>query len=342
MNKLQQSACLIIFSLFATTKPIVPENDGAKFTIENITGNVDFVGSIPSDVHTIINTIKNPERFIRVGAPLPKGILMMGHPGVGKTTIARLIAKETECPIIITSAAQFVNTYVGTGPAAIRSLFKTARDKLTQQDDPYAYDTEPYHHRPRQSKKDQKKKDVKPVIVFIDEIDSIGVNRGQMTGGAGMEERNTLNQLFTEMEGLHECNNIIVIAASNEDEGYFDAALRSRFTYIAHVPLPNYVDRTAILKHFSTKSLFAPGISLEYLSGDEYTQGYAGRDLKKLVEHIARTAANDMSLANDKVVITQTHITIGFKEYNDRKKREAESEAKRREAEAEAKRRSPW
>lgn len=353
-----------------TIKSINPffGNDN-QFTVEFITQTVDLVGSVPSDIKIVINTILNPERFRRVGAPLPKGILMIGAPGVGKTTIARYIAKETGCPIVISSAAQFINMFVGTGPAAIRSLFETARNHLQREmmfADNYDYDDcccdcgpcgpccnpcgnpwccddtcddfDDYAYESVNVKsgdrvecplQQREKKSPKPVIIFIDEIDSIGATRGTFVG-AGMEERNTLNQLFTEMEGIRGCDNIIVIAASNEDEGFFDPALRSRFTYIAHVPLPGECDRFEILHYYAGNGMFAPGTSLDYLSVDAYTRGYAGRDLKKLVENIARIAANDMSFANDEVVITVNHIRQGYSEFNERKRREMEAEQRRR------------
>jgi len=283
------------------SKYILNHFSSNDFVVEYVSECVDLVGSIPIDIQIIINSIKRPKRFKRVGASLPKGILMIGAPGVGKTTLARYIAKETECPIIISSAALFIEVYVGTGPAAVRDLFQTARNYLEIQ--------ETYSD----------KEEVKPVIIFIDEIDSIGMSRSNLTNGACNERRNTLNQLFTEMEGIRKCDNIIVIAATNENEKYFDPALLSRFTYIAHIPTPNQSDRRAILHYYSANRKFDRGVTLEYLAADEYTIGYSGRDLRKLVEHIACIAANDMSIPDDKVVITQNHVKQGYEEYHQRK-----------------------
>lgn len=309
------------------------------FSTEIITDEVAIVGKVPSDVNTVIDAILHPIRYKRAGAPLPKGILMLGAPGTGKTTMARLIAKKTESPIIFSSAAQFINTFVGTGPAAVRQLFEAAKNNLQEQESKQRRDFE-YKWWEQQQNKDPKQQqqpmpeikiEIKPVIIFIDEIDSIACNRANLQAGGGDQElRNTLNELFQQMEGAKSNDNIIVIAATNEDEGFLDPAFRSRFTYIAHVSLPQCSDRLAILRYYSVNCIFAAGASLDCLAADEYTEGYSGRDLKKLVEHIARVAAGDSRLKDDEVAIENDHVQQGYEEFAERKRLEKEAESRRR------------
>lgn len=309
------------------------------FNVETITDEVAIVGKVPSDVNMVIDAILHPIRYKRAGAPLPKGILMLGAPGTGKTTMARLIAKKTESPIIFTSAAQFINTFVGTGPAAVRQLFEAAKGNLKDQESKqrsqFEYDwwTEQQKKDPKQAQKPMPefKAVIKPVIIFIDEVDSIACNRSSLQAGGGDQElRNTLNELFQQMEGAKSNDNIVVIAATNEDEGFLDPAFRSRFTYIAHVPLPLYADRQAILRYYSVNCIFAAGVTLDYLAADQYTEGYAGRDLKKLVEHIASVAANDKSFKDDEVAIHNDHVVLGYEQFAERKRLEEEAESRRR------------
>ncbi len=316
------------------------EQNNPTFKAEQITDDVAIVGKVPDDVCTVIDAILHPIRYKRAGAPLPKGILMLGAPGTGKTTMARLIAKNTGSPIIFTSAAQFINTFIGTGPAAVRQLFTAANDSLKDQEakqrrklerDWWENEQKKNPDQPGTTDTPDFKVEVKPVIIFIDEIDSIACNRaGLQAGGGDQELRNTLNELFQQMEGAKSNNNIIIIAATNEDEGFLDPAFRSRFTYIAHVALPQAADRREILRFYSANCTFSTGVSLDYLSGDEYTAGYSGRDLKKLVEHIARVAASDKRFKDEEVAINFEHVQKGHSEFAERKRLEAEAVSRRR------------
>jgi len=266
---------------------------------------------------------------------LPKGILMLGAPGTGKTTMARLIAKKTESPIIFSSAAQFINVYSGTGPAAIRQLFNAAKNYLKDQEVKLRLQWETEQKKnsklslclfPRTPTPDFKV-GIKPVIIFIDEVDSIACNRsGLKTGGADQELRNTLNELFQQMEGAKSNSNIVIIAATNENEGFLDPAFRSRFSYIAHVPLPQASDRLEILRYYGMNCAFVAGVTLDGLAPDEFTNGYSGRDLKKLVEQIARVAAGDKRLKDEEVAIDFDHIITGYKQFAERKCLEAKAE----------------
>jgi len=214
------------------------------------------------EVKEVVDFLKNPEKYNRLGAQIPKGILLEGPPGNGKTLIAKAIANESDCNFIYESASSFVELYVGAGAKNVRKLFEKARAQ-------------------------------KPCIIFIDEIDAIGaVNRG---GGGNEEYRQTINELLCQLDGFDTENDIIVIAATNYAHALDKALTRAgRFDRIVKVPAPDEQGRKEILQHYLTK---LPSVEKEALSSlDELaqeTKGLSCADLKNLVNESTLLAVRD-------------------------------------------------
>ncbi len=208
----------------------------------------------------IIDFLKDPERFKKMGAHIPKGILLSGEPGNGKTLLARAVAGEAQCNFLSISGADFIEVFVGVGAARIRDLFAQARKSA-------------------------------PCILFIDEIDAIGRSRGSGFGGGHDEREQTLNQLLTEMDGFDQYQQpLVVMAATNIPEVLDKALLRpGRFDRIVHVPYPNYEARLELLKIHSAKSPLSESINLEEIAS--YTQGLSGADMENLVNMAALRAS---------------------------------------------------
>jgi cell division protease FtsH len=207
----------------------------------------------------IVDFLKAPEKYTRLGGTAPKGVLLVGAPGTGKTLLARAVAGEAGVPFFSTSGAEFVEMIVGVGAARVRDLFKQARENA-------------------------------PAIIFIDELDSIGRARGQTAIGGSSEQEQTLNQILTEMDGFSSRQGVIVLAATNEPEVLDKALLRpGRFDRRVVVNLPDKTGREAILKVHTRKVPLAHDASLADLAAA--TPGLAGADLKNLVNEAALLAA---------------------------------------------------
>lgn len=219
----------------------------------------------------IVSFLKNSTSYVNAGAEIPKGILLEGPPGTGKTLIAKAIAGETDAWFIAVSASEFIELYVGLGAQKIRNLFRLAREN-------------------------------KPAIIFIDEIDSIGRQRGTGINMGNDEREQTLNQLLAEMDGFSQNDNIIVIAATNRKDVLDSALLRpGRFDRIVNVPLPDRESRSAILDlNFKNKKMDS-GVKTDLLA--EMTAGFSGAELKNLINEAAINSARQGS-----VVITQKHL----------------------------------
>ncbi|HEX3178912.1 MAG TPA: ATP-dependent zinc metalloprotease FtsH [Methylomirabilota bacterium] len=226
-----------------------------KVTFEDVAG----IDEAENELVEIVDFLKDPAKYTRLGGTAPKGVLLVGAPGTGKTLLARAVAGEAAVPFFSMSAAEFVEMIVGVGAARVRDLFKQARENA-------------------------------PAIIFIDELDAIGRARGQVAIGGTNEQEQTLNQILTEMDGFSSREGIIVLAATNQPDVLDKALLRpGRFDRRVVVNLPDKAGREAILKVHTRRVPLAPDVSLEQLAGT--TPGFSGADLKNLVNEAALLAA---------------------------------------------------
>jgi cell division protease FtsH len=248
-----------------------------KVSFADVAGNEEA----KQDLAEIIEFLKNPARYRKLGARIPKGVLLVGPPGTGKTLLARAVAGEAKVPFFSVSATEFIEMFVGVGAARIRDLF-------------------------------QKAKSVAPCIVFVDEIDSIGrLRSGTMAIGGNDEREQTLNQLLVEMDGFEPNQGVIVLAATNRPDILDPALLRpGRFDRRVEVGLPDRTARLAILRLHASKVPLAGDVDLEELA--KRTPGFSGADLANLVNEAALAAARanresvtraDMDEAFEKVVL---------------------------------------
>jgi cell division protease FtsH len=234
---------------------LVTERD-VKVTFADVAG----VDEAKEELQEIIEFLRYPEKYRRIGAKLPKGVLLVGPPGTGKTLLARAVAGEARVPFIQISGSEFVEMFVGVGAARARDLFEQARKSA-------------------------------PCIVFIDELDALGRSRGGPTvGGANDEREQTLNQLLVEMDGFTGREAVIVLAATNRPEILDPALLRpGRFDRQVLVDRPDRKGRLAILKVHAKNVPLGPDVDLELLA--RRTPGFAGADLANLVNEAALLAA---------------------------------------------------
>lgn len=213
------------------------------------------------EVKEIIDYLKDPKRFTDMGARIPKGMLMVGPPGTGKTLLAKAVAGEADVPFFSISGSDFVEMFVGTGASRVRDMFKKAKQTA-------------------------------PCIVFIDEIDAVGRQRGAGMGGGNDEREQTLNQMLVEMDGMEENKGIVIIAATNRPDVLDPALLRSgRFDRQITVNLPDKKGRYEILKVHARNKKLSSEISLENLA--ERTPGFSGADLENVLNEGAILAVRD-------------------------------------------------
>ncbi len=226
-----------------------------KVTFDDVAG----IDEAEAELVEIVDFLRDPPKYTRLGGTAPKGVLLVGAPGTGKTLLAKAVAGEAGVPFFSMSAAEFVEMIVGVGAARVRDLFKQARENA-------------------------------PAIVFIDELDAIGRARGQIAIGASAEQEQTLNQILTEMDGFSSSEGIIVIAATNQPEVLDKALLRpGRFDRRVVLNLPDKNGRGAILKVHTRKVPLAKDVSLAEIASA--TPGFSGADLKNLVNEAALLAA---------------------------------------------------
>jgi len=247
------------------------------------------------EVKEIIDYLKNPKRFSDMGARIPKGMLMVGPPGTGKTLLAKAVAGEANVPFFSISGSDFVEMFVGTGASRVRDMFKKAKQAA-------------------------------PCIVFIDEIDAVGRQRGAGMGGGNDEREQTLNQLLVEMDGMAENTGIVIIAATNRPDVLDPALLRSgRFDRQITVSLPDKKGRTEILKVHARNKKLAPDVSLENLASR--TPSFSGADLENVLNEAAILAVrenrkiitmDDLDEAIDRVIMGPAKKS---KKYNEEDKK---------------------
>ena len=226
-----------------------------KVTFDDVAG----IDEAENELVEIVDFLKAPERYTRLGGTAPKGVLLVGAPGTGKTLLAKAVAGEAQVPFFSMSAAEFMEMIVGVGAARVRDLFKQAREHA-------------------------------PAIIFIDELDAIGRARGQFAIGGSNEQEQTLNQILTEMDGFSSRGGVIVLAATNQPDVLDKALLRpGRFDRRVVVNLPDKAGRAAILKVHTRAVPLAADVELEELASS--TPGFSGADLKNVVNEAALLAA---------------------------------------------------
>jgi cell division protease FtsH len=231
----------------------------ARFQMEAKTGvlfdDVAGIEEAKEELQEVVSFLKKPERFTAVGAKIPKGVLLVGPPGTGKTLLAKAIAGEAGVPFFSISGSEFVEMFVGVGASRVRDLFKKAKENA-------------------------------PCIIFIDEIDAVGRQRGAGIGGGNDEREQTLNQLLTEMDGFEGNTGIIIIAATNRPDVLDSALLRpGRFDRQVTVDLPGYKGRLGILEVHARNKKLDPGVSLEAIA--RRTPGFSGAELANMLNEAA-------------------------------------------------------
>ncbi|NMF66063.1 ATP-dependent zinc metalloprotease FtsH2 [Brasilonema octagenarum] len=231
----------------------------ARFQMEAKTGvkfdDVAGIEEAKEELQEVVTFLKQPEKFTAVGARIPKGVLLVGPPGTGKTLLAKAIAGEAGVPFFSISGSEFVEMFVGVGASRVRDLFKKAKDNA-------------------------------PCIIFIDEIDAVGRQRGAGIGGGNDEREQTLNQLLTEMDGFEGNTGIIIIAATNRPDVLDAALLRpGRFDRQVTVDAPDVKGRLEVLKVHARNKKLDPSVSLEVIA--RRTPGFTGADLANLLNEAA-------------------------------------------------------
>ena len=261
---------------FGKSRAKILSKDQHKVTFEDVAG----VDEAKEELEEIIHFLKDPKKFTKLGGRIPKGVLIVGAPGTGKTLLARAIAGEADVPFFNISGSDFVEMFVGVGASRVRDLFI-------------------------QGKKNA------PCIVFIDEIDAVGRHRGAGLGGGHDEREQTLNQLLVEMDGFESNDGVILISATNRPDVLDPALMRpGRFDRQIIVPIPDIKGREAILRVHTKENPLSGNVSLQVLARG--TPGFTGADLENMVNEGALLAAKlgknqiemvDLEQAKDKVLM---------------------------------------
>jgi len=272
---------LVAFAFFFFTKQMGSSNKSLDFgksraklsednghtTFKNVAGLIEE----KEEVAELIDFLKNPKKFQKMGARIPKGVLLVGPPGTGKTLLAKAVAGEANVPFYFISGSDFVELFVGIGASRVRDMFRQAKQNA-------------------------------PCLVFIDEIDAVGRQRGTGLGGGHDEREQTLNQLLTEMDGFGANEGIIIIAATNRPDVLDPALLRpGRFDRQVTVNLPDVKGREEILEVHARNKIFAPSVKLANIA--KRTVGFSGADLENLLNEAALLAVR-----RDKNEITMAEI----------------------------------
>jgi len=262
---------------FGKSKAKLYGEDKTKVTFGDIAGNE----SAKQDLEEVVDFLKHPKKYESLGAKIPKGVLLVGNPGTGKTMLARAVAGEANVPFFSISGSEFVEMFVGVGASRVRDLFAKAKKNS-------------------------------PAIIFIDEIDAVGRKRGSGMGGGHDEREQTLNQILVEMDGFETGTNVIVLAATNRADVLDPALLRpGRFDRRTNITLPERKDREAILKvHFKNKPA-DDSVNLDKLAAK--TAGSSGADLANIANEAAIVAArrNGKKISNADLTEAFEKVAIG-------------------------------
>ncbi len=261
---------------FGRTRAKMQEEGEVKITFKDVAG----IDEAKNELEEIVEFLKDPEKFTKLGGRIPKGVLLAGSPGTGKTLLARAIAGEAEVPFFTISGSDFVEMFVGVGASRVRDLFNQGMKNA-------------------------------PCIIFIDEIDAVGRHRGAGLGGGHDEREQTLNQLLVEMDGFNANDGVIIIAATNRPDVLDPALLRpGRFDRQVMVPVPDIKGRQLILEIYGKKTKMAEGVDMAVIARG--TPGFSGADLENLVNEgaliAARQGAKEITLeflevAKDKIMM---------------------------------------
>ena len=298
-------AALVVFAFWFFNKQMAGNNssldfgksrarlssDNNKVTFKDVAG----LKEEKEEVKELIDFLKAPKKFQKLGARIPKGVLLMGPPGTGKTLLAKAVAGEADVPFYFISGSDFVELFVGVGASRVRDMFKEAKRNA-------------------------------PCLIFIDEIDAVGRQRGTGLGGGHDEREQTLNQLLTEMDGFGANEGIIIIAATNRPDVLDPALLRpGRFDRQVTVNLPDVKGREEILAVHAKNKILAEGITLKNLA--KRTPGFSGADLENLLNEAALLAVrrnkdeitmSEIDEATDRVLMGPAKVSHKYSE-NDRK-----------------------
>lgn len=279
----------ILFVLLIKMQGLEGKGKFYDATEENVKTTFDDVAGLDEEKQEmieIVSFLKNPEEFYKMGAKIPKGVLLCGKPGTGKTLIAKAIAGEANVPFITMNGSEFTEMFAGLGASRVRKLFEKAKKAA-------------------------------PAIIFIDEIDAVGSKRSEGGSAADIDNNQTLNQLLVEMDGFDSDNTVIVLAATNRPEMLDQALLRpGRFDRQITIALPDMNGREAILKIHAKDKKLAPDVDLRAIAGD--TAGFTGAELANILNEAAiiATINKEKAITNKDIDDALKKVTVGVEKHS--------------------------